>query len=164
MKRAWALVGLMICAGPLAGAVTEVAADSGKGQSIANKVCAVCHGADGNSPTPANPKLAGQIPEYIQKQLANFKPAAGKKPERENPVMGGMAGGLSDQDIRDVAAYFSAQATKRGTARHPEMIEQGRKLWRGGDLGKGIPACAPNTSKRNSRRSAPASAGTTRAR
>ncbi|HEX4802797.1 MAG TPA: c-type cytochrome [Myxococcaceae bacterium] len=141
MKRAWALVGLVICAGPLVGEA-EATADSAKGQSIASKVCSACHGADGNSPTPANPKLAGQIPEYIQKQLANFKPAAGKKPERESPVMGGMASGLSEQDIRDVAAYFSTQNTKPGTARHPETLEGGRRLWRGGDLSKGIPACA----------------------
>src|SRR5262249_15925760 len=112
MKRAWALVGLMVCAAPLAGAEPEAKVDSAKGQSIPNKVCAACHGADGNSPTSANPKLAGQIPEYLQKQLGNFKSVGGKKAERESPVMGGMAAGLSDGDIRDVAAYFSAQTPK----------------------------------------------------
>lgn len=142
MKRAWALVGLMVCAVPLAGAEPDAKADSAKGQSLANKVCAACHGADGNSAIPANPKLAGQIPEYIQKQLGNFKAASGKKAERENPVMGGMAAGLSDQDIRDVAAYFGAQQTKPGAAKHPETLEQGRRIWRGGDLAKGLPACA----------------------
>lgn len=142
MKGVWALLGLMVCAGPLAGAEPEAKADTAKGQSIASGVCAACHGADGNSPTAANPKLAGQTPEYIQKQLVNFKPTPGKKAERENPVMGGMAGGLSDQDIRDIAAYFSAQSSKPGAARHPETLEQGRKLWRGGDLARGIPACA----------------------
>jgi cytochrome c553 len=142
MKRAWALVGLMVCAMPLAGAEPEAKADSSKGQNIANKVCAACHGADGNSAIPANPKLAGQIPEYIQKQLANFKATGGKKAERENPVMGGMAAGLSDQDMRDVAAYFGAQQTKPGAARHPDTLDQGRKLWRAGDLSKGLPACA----------------------
>jgi len=142
MKRAWALVGLMVCAGPLAGAEPEAKVDSAKGQSIANKVCAACHGADGNSPTSANPKLAGQIPEYLQKQLGNFKSVGGKKAERESPVMGGMAAGLSDGDIRDVAAYFSAQTPKPGAARRAETIAQGRKIWRGGDLAKGLPACA----------------------
>jgi cytochrome c553 len=142
MKRAWALMGLMICAGPLAGAEPQTKADSAKGQSIANKVCAACHGADGNSPTPANPKLAGQIPEYLQKQLGNFKAAGGGKPERENPVMGGMAAGLSEQDVRDVAAYFAAQAPKPAAARRPETVALGRKIWRGGDLAKGLPACA----------------------
>src|SRR5215813_10965454 len=109
MKRAWALMGLMICAGPLSGAEPQAKTDSAKGQSIANKVCAACHGADGNSPTPANPKLAGQVPEYVLKQLGNFKASSGKKAERENPVMGGMASGLSAEDMRDVAAYFAGQ-------------------------------------------------------
>jgi cytochrome c553 len=56
--------------------------------------------------------------------------------------MGGMAAGLSDQDMRDVAAYFGAQQTKPGAARHPDTLDQGRKLWRAGDLSKGLPACA----------------------
>jgi cytochrome c553 len=142
MKRAWALVGFLICATPLSGAEPDAKPDSAKGQSIANKVCAACHGADGNSPTPANPKLAGQIPEYIQKQLGNFKSVSGKKADRENPVMGGMAAGLSADDIRDVAAYFGAQAPKPGAARHPESLALGRKIWRGGDMAKGLPACA----------------------
>lgn len=142
MKRAWALLGLMVCAAPLAGAELDTKTDTAKGQSIANKVCAACHGADGNSPTAANPKLAGQVPEYIQKQLSNFKSVGGKKAERDNPVMGGMAAGLSDSDIRDVAAYFSGQATKPGVAKRSETVELGRKIWRGGDLAKGLPACA----------------------
>ena len=95
MKRALALLSFAICAGPLAAAEPAAKADSDKGQNIANKVCAACHGADGNSPTPANPKLASQVPEYLQKQLANFKPAAGKRAERENPIMGGMAPGIA---------------------------------------------------------------------
>src|SRR5712671_6820793 len=117
MKRALALLGFAICAGfshfPV-GAADPAKADPAKGQSIANKACAACHGADGNSPTPANPKLAGQIPEYLFKQIGNFKSVDGKKPERENPVMGGMAAGLSAADVRDVAAYFAVQAPKPG--------------------------------------------------
>lgn len=142
MRRAWALVGLVVCAVPSVGAEPQAKADSAKGQSIVNKVCAACHGADGNSTTPANPKLAGQIPEYIQKQLGNFKSAPGQKPERENPIMGGMAAGLSAEDMRNVAAYFAAQSPKPGAARHPEALALGRKIWRGGDPAKGVPACA----------------------
>jgi cytochrome c553 len=142
MRGAWLLLGLAMCAAPLAGAEQQAKADSAKGQSIANKVCAACHGADGNSPTPANPKLAGQIPEYIQKQLGNFKSVPGKKAERENPIMGGMAAGLSAEDMRDVAAYFAAQLPKPGAAKHPETLALGRKIWRGGDPAKGVPACA----------------------
>jgi cytochrome c553 len=142
MRRAWALVGFLMCAAPLAGAEPEPKADPAKGQSIVNKVCAACHGPDGNSPTSANPKLAGQIPEYIQKQLGNFKSVPGKKPERENPVMGGMAATLSSEDARNVAAYFAAQPPKPGAAKRPETLAVGRKIWRGGDLAKGLPACA----------------------
>jgi cytochrome c553 len=142
MMRAWALVGFAVCASPLAAAEPPVKADSAKGQSIANKVCAACHGPDGNSPTSANPKLAGQIPEYIQKQLGNFKPVPGKKAERENPIMGGMAAGLSAEDMRDVAAYYSAQPVKPGAARNQETLALGRKIWRGGDSAKALPACA----------------------
>src|SRR5437899_9293263 len=136
MKRALALLSLAVCAGPLAAAEPAAKPDSAKGQSIANRVCAACHGADGNSPTPANPKIASQIPEYIQKQLGNFKAVAGKKAERENPVMGGMAAGLSSEDIRDVAVYYGAQAPKAGAAIHPETLALGRKIWRGGDLAR----------------------------
>jgi len=143
MKRALlALLSFAVCAGPLAAAEPAAQADSTKGQNIANKTCAACHGADGNSPTPANPKLASQVPEYLQKQLANFKPAAGKRAERENPIMGGMAAALSVEDMRDVAAYYAAQRAKPGVVKNQDGFALGRKIWRGGDMTKGLPACA----------------------
>jgi cytochrome c553 len=145
MKRALALLSFGICAGSVqfvAGAAEPTRADPAKGQSIVNKICASCHGADGNSPTPANPNLAGQIPEYLYKQLVNFKAAQGKKAERENPVMAGMVGTLSAEDMRNVAAYFAAQPAKPGTARSKDTLALGRRIWRGGDLAKGLPACA----------------------
>jgi len=144
MKRALALalLSFAVRAGPLAAAEPASKADSAKGQSIAGKICAACHGADGNSPTPANPKLAGQVPEYLQKQLANFKPAAGKRAERENPIMGGMVAGLSPEDMRDVAAYYAAQPAKPGAVKSRDAFALGRKIWRGGDVAKGLPACA----------------------
>ena len=142
MKRALALLSFAVCAGPLAAAEPAAKADSAKGQSIAGKVCAACHGADGNSPTSANPKLASQVPEYLQKQLGNFKPAPGKRAERENPIMGGMVAGLSTADIRDVAAYYAAQRAKPGAVKTQDALALGRKIWRGGDMTKGLPACA----------------------
>lgn len=116
--------------------------DASKGQDIAARVCAACHGPDGNSAISANPKLAGQIQEYLHKQLSNFKPASGKKAERENPIMAGMTAPLSPEDMRNVAAFFSQQAAKPGAAKNKEALELGRKLWRAGDLSRGLPACA----------------------
>ena len=145
MKRALALLSLGICAGfahfPVV-AAEPAKADANKGQSIANKTCAACHGADGNSPTPANPKLAGQIPEYLHKQLVNFKPVAGKKADRESPIMAGMVATLSAEDMRNVAAYYAAQPASPGAARSKDTLALGRKIWRGGDVAKGLPACA----------------------
>ena len=142
MKRALALLSFAVCAGPLAAAEPAAKPDSVKGQSIAAQVCSACHGADGNSPTSANPKLASQVPEYLQKQLANFKAAAGKRAERENPIMGGMVAGLSTADMRDVAAYYAAQRAKPGAVKTQDALALGRKIWRGGDMTKGLPACA----------------------
>jgi cytochrome c553 len=141
MKRALAAAALCLHA-----AVTIAAelprGDAEKGKGIASQVCAACHGADGNSPTPANPRLGGQIEEYTYKQLMNFKGLAGKKPERESPVMGAMAAGLSPEDMRNVAAYFAGQQESQGQAKNKETVFFGRKLYRGGDGTKGLPACA----------------------
>jgi cytochrome c553 len=119
-----------------------VAQDASKGQTIASRVCAACHGPDGNSPTSANPKLAGQVQEYLHKQLINFKPASGNKAERENPIMAGMAAPLSADDMRNVAAYFAQQTPKAGAAKNKDTLDLGRKLWRAGDAARGVPACA----------------------
>jgi cytochrome c553 len=117
-------------------------ADVAKGQAIMTKVCATCHAADGNSVQPANPKLAGQIPEYILKQLANFKPEAGGKADRANPVMAGFAATLSADDARDIAAFLASQKPSAGAARNKDTVVIGQRLWRGGDMAKGIAACA----------------------
>ena len=118
------------------------AADPAKGERIAKQVCAACHAADGNSTISANPKLAGQIPEYLRKQLANFKPQAAKKAERESAVMAGMVAGLSDGDMRDVAAYYASQRLRPAAAGSKELAAQGQKLWRGGNAASGLPACS----------------------
>lgn len=116
--------------------------DAGKGQTIATQGCAACHGADGNSSISANPKLAGQMPEYISKQLANFKAAPGKKAERENAVMAGMVAALSPDDMKNLGAYFAGQKPKDGAARNKDLVQLGQKIWRGGISAKGVAACA----------------------
>jgi cytochrome c553 len=98
--------------------------------------CAACHGADGNSASPQFPKLAGQDPAYLVKELHDFKSGA-----RKNAIMNGMAAGLSDQDIENLAAWFASQKIKPGAA-NPKLVAAGRALYMGGDQSKGIPACA----------------------
>lgn len=116
--------------------------DAAKAQDIVNQVCAACHAADGNSQIAVNPKLAGQIPEYLYKQLANFKAAAGKKAERENPVMAGMVANLSVEDMHNLAAYFAGQAAKPGAAKSKDLVALGQRIYRGGIAGEGVAACA----------------------
>ena len=112
-------------------------ADPAKAQPIATSVCIACHGVDGNSPLPANPNLAGQHPEYLYKQLLNFKSG-----ERKNAVMSGMVATLSQDDMRNLAAYYSSQKPRQGAAKDPKLVTAGQKLYRGGDAGSGVPACA----------------------
>lgn len=116
--------------------------DLAKAKQTAEQVCGACHGVDGNSQIPANPKLAGQHAEYLFKQLKNFKSDGGKPAERANPVMAGMAAMLTDDDAKGMAAYFASQTLKPESAKNTATIELGQKLWRAGDLKRGIPACA----------------------
>jgi len=124
------------------GAQAPAKPDAAKGQAIATQVCAACHAADGNSAIAANPKLAGQFPEYLAKQLANFKPKDGKKAERENPVMAGMVANLSADDMRNLAAHFSAQKAKPAVAKDKDLAAAGQKIYRAGNLATGVAACA----------------------
>lgn len=142
MKRTLALLGLALCAGTASAVESPAKADATLGRKVATQVCAACHGADGNSVIFANPKLAGQVPEYLEKQLANFKAPAGKEAERKNPIMNGMVANLSADDMRNVAAYYAAQQAKPGTAKSTQTLSLGRKIWRGGDSSKSLPACA----------------------
>jgi cytochrome c553 len=116
------------------GAVPVYAADAAK---LAAQVCAACHGADGNSVIPLNPKLAGQQPEYITKQLKNFKSG-----ERKNAVMGGMIAALSAEDMVNLGNYFASQTIKNGKARSNGAGSVGEKIYRGGIAGSSVPACA----------------------
>ena len=144
MKRAIWMSALCLSSVLSAASAAESPAkpDVAKGQTIASQMCAACHGADGNSPVPANPVLAGQTAEYIEKQLHNFKPVQGKKPERDNAIMAGMTGSLSPSDMRDLAAYFASQKPKGGVSRSRELIFVGQKIYRAGNAVTGLPACA----------------------
>lgn len=100
-------------------------------------MCAGCHGPDGNSMIPMYPKLAGQGSHYIAKQLHDFKSG-----QRKDPIMSGMAAGLSDQDIVNLAAYYASVATKPGAvSADAKVVALGRKIYRGGDAKTGVAAC-----------------------
>lgn len=111
--------------------------DLAKGQATATAVCAACHTFDGSRGAPANPILQGQHPEYLVKQLQEFK--AGK---RKNPIMLGFAGTLSDDDMRNVAAFYGSKSAKPGAAKNKDTIRLGERIWRGGIADKQVPACA----------------------
>jgi cytochrome c553 len=111
--------------------------DTSAGGTKFGGTCAACHGADGNSGVPANPKLAQQHPEYIIKQLTEFK--AGK---RVSPIMQPMAAGLSDADIRNIAYWAGSQKAKSGFAKDKELVSLGERIYRGGIADRQVPACA----------------------
>lgn len=111
--------------------------DIAAGQSRYDAVCAACHGAGGNSGTPANPRLSQQHPAYIVKQLQEFK--NGKRP---SPVMQGFAAQLTEQDMKNVAAYVGTQQAKPGFAKDKDLVMLGEKIYRGGIQNRQIPACA----------------------
>jgi cytochrome c553 len=115
-------------------ASTAYAGNVESGQAKAS-TCAGCHGQDGNSVNPQWPKLAGQHPKYIYKQLQDFKRGA-----RVNPIMSRQAADLTEADMRDLAAYFSAQTTSPGTA-NEEGLGLGEQVYRGGVPGRSVPAC-----------------------
>ena len=126
-------------AAPVAAAVPAKVAkpDLVKGAATFTAVCAACHGADGNSGTPAYPKLSQQHPEYLVKQLHEFK--SGK---RKNAIMQGFASMLSDEDMKNVSYWATSQAAKPGFAKEKELVTMGERIYRGGISDRQIPACA----------------------
>lgn len=132
---AWLVSGFMLTVSAQAVAADAPAARTA--EQIVNTVCAACHGADGNSAITLNPKLAGQHPEYLTKQLTEFK--SGK---RANAVMSGMAASLSEQEMKDLATYFSGKKLTLGQATSNGAGSLGEKIYRAGNAATGVPACA----------------------
>jgi len=111
--------------------------DLAKGQAISTAVCAACHTADGSRGSPANPIIAGQHPEYLVKQLKEFKEG-----KRKSPVMNAFAAALSEDDMRNVAAFYASKPSKDGFAKNKATVSLGEKIYRGGISERQIPACA----------------------
>lgn len=133
-----ALVAATISA-PAFGADAKAAAkpDLTRGEAIANQTCVACHSFDGSRGTPANPILQDQHPEYLVKQLTDFK--SGK---RENAIMQGMASTLNEADMRNVAAFYASKQAKPGFARNKDTVRLAEGIYRGGVADRQIPACA----------------------
>jgi cytochrome c553 len=100
-------------------------------------VCAACHAADGNSSIPVNPKLSQQHPEYLVKQLQEFK--SGK---RANAIMTGFSAALSDDDMRNISYWLASKPIKTGFSKDKELVALGERIYRGGIADRQIPACA----------------------
>ena len=111
--------------------------DLAKGQATSTNVCAACHTSDGSRGSPANPILQGQHPEYLVKQLTEFK--SGK---RANAIMSGMAAPLSENDMENVAAFYAGKQAKPGFAKNKDLVALGEKIYRGGIAERSVPACA----------------------
>lgn len=111
--------------------------DLAKGEASFATVCAACHAADGNSVIPTQPKLAQQHPDYLVKQLQEFK--SGK---RANPIMAGFSALLSDADMHNIAYWVSTKAAKPGFAKEKDLVLLGERIYRGGIADRQVPACA----------------------
>jgi len=119
------------------GAPAPAKADLAKGEAKFAAVCAACHGADGNSAIPANPKLAQQHPQYLAKQLQEYKSG-----QRGNAVMKQFASDLSEEDMKNISAWLASKQSKAGFAKDKELVALGERIYRGGVAERQIAACA----------------------
>lgn len=125
---------LLLLGLPLYTAAMVVDGDIERGKEL-SQACIACHGADGNSPSPMWPKIAGQHADYLLEQLKAYQSG-----ERENAQMSPMVAGLSEQDMKDLAVYYAGQKIRVGSA-NPDTLEVGKELYRAGNRDTGVPAC-----------------------
>lgn len=114
-------------------AVAEGDAERGK---TLTTTCVACHAEDGNSPAGSFPSIAGQHEKYLYKQMVDIQSG-----ERPAPLMAGQLDNMSDQDLQDMAAYYSSQKAAGGAA-DPELVEQGEVIYKAGVRRKEIAACS----------------------
>ena len=138
VSRLLSSLAVVFAAGASHAAETAASApEPAKGAAISTSVCAACHTNDGSRGIAANPILQGQHPDYIVKQLTEFK--AGK---RDNAVMKAMASPLSEADMKNVAAFYAGKQPKPGFAKNKDLVSIGEKIYRGGIADRHVPACA----------------------
>lgn len=137
LSRFWMICALGLCAVAAAQETPLVDGDAAAGKALYEAQCISCHGVAGGSVIPTQPILAGQYAEYTAAQIAAFRDGV-----RKNAIMAPLSANLSDDDIADIAAYLAAQTPVIAGATDMELAQSGEKLYRGGDLAAGIPACA----------------------
>ena len=142
MKLLASLLTAAVLAAPAFPAFSQAAAapakpDLVKGEASYSTVCVACHAADGNSAIAVNPKLAQQHPEYLVKQLQEFK--SGK---RVNAIMQGFAAMLSDDDMRNISWWLASKPAKEGFAKDKDLVALGERIYRGGIAERNIASCA----------------------
>jgi cytochrome c553 len=118
-------------------ALAQTKGDPDRGAAIAARVCVACHAIDQPSPVPNTPRLAGLHATYLVKQMKDYREG-----RRTNAVMQGLAAGLTEEEVIDLAAYYAAQETLPGTVTEASVLERGRVIYVDGDPGNGVPACS----------------------
>lgn len=131
------LASLLTAAVVAAPAFSASAADLAKGQATYDGVCIACHGEAGKSVLADNPVLAQQHPEYLVKQLHEFK-----NDKRVDPIMKGFSSMLTDEDMVNVSAWLAQQKAAPGQATDKDLITLGERIYRGGIQDRNIAACA----------------------
>lgn len=126
----------MLLVGIILALIGTVNAQEHPGKAIVMQVCVACHTETGNSLVPIYPKIAGQIPEYMIKQIKEFKSGV-----RQNAIMQPMVANLSEEDIRLVADYFSRQTLKPEAEQNAELVTIGKQIYRSGIKTKNLAAC-----------------------
>lgn len=117
------------------------AGDAARGKALAQERCAACHGSEGNSAEPQFPHLAGQFPEYLEKQIRAFRAEGGQPPKRVSPIMRPVADGLTLGEITDLAAYYASLPLMPNGTLAAGNLELGRKIYLEGNPDHDLPAC-----------------------
>ena len=115
----------------------RISPDIAKGRTLANQMCIACHAVDGSRGLSSNPILAAQHPEYIVRQLRDYRDG-----RRVNAIMQAFAAQLSNEDMVHVAAFYASLPPVHGAATNPELVLMGQRIWRGGIPGINVPSCA----------------------
>lgn len=132
------MTGLVLFGGGIALAIAaqKVSGDPSKAEPIVTENCAACHGQDGNPPAPNFPKLAGQHAEYLLRELKAYKAE-----HRVSELMQPMVVTLTEEDMANLAVYFSIQKPEPGIVTKPELLALGKKIYFEGNSDTGVPSC-----------------------